>query len=427
MTLPPTTFLPPSGYQAVPSTVEGITVYAPIPKIDAIAAPTIYHCPQCGAPTHYDVTVSGVACEHCGYQVPLQVQAVGRAAAVAEFTLENIAQSQSGWGIARRQLHCQACGAELELAENALTATCPFCASNQVNLRQAPGDHLRPRYLIPFQVPPAECQQRAQRWLGQGWYHPKTLSALAASQPFAGIYLPFWTFGARIVVHWQAEVGYEHKRRYFDRTTKTWRNRTQIEWRAETGQYSATYRDLPVMGSLHVRQSLLARIWPFHLEALVDYTPDYLAGWQAQVYDIPLETAWGEGKNRMREQVKVECRQSIRSRHVRNFAMTADFEDEVWRFILLPVYLMSYRYQERSFQVLVNGQTGAIGGQKPVEWQKIWWAIAALLLPALLAGLAAFISGQNNRGFLLVALGLLLFGAISAIALYKRAAAAEKD
>jgi DNA-directed RNA polymerase subunit RPC12/RpoP len=366
-----------------------------------------------------------VACEHCGYQVALQVQAVGRAAATAEFTLETIAQSQSGWGVARRQLQCQACGAELELAENALTATCPFCASNQVNLRQSPGDHLRPRYLIPFQISSAECQQRAQRWLGQGWYHPKTLSISAATQPFAGIYLPFWTFGARIVVHWQAEVGYEHRRRYFDHTTKTWRNQTQIEWRAETGQYSATYRDIPVTGSQHISRVLLGRIWPFHLEALVDYNPDYLAGWQAQVYDVPLETAWGEGKNRMREQVKGECRQSIPSRHVRNFAMSADFEDEVWRFILLPVYLMSYRYQERTFQVLVNGQTGAIGGQKPVEWQKIWWAIAGLLLPALLAGLAAFIYGQNNPGILFIAVGLLLFGLITALVLYQRAAAAE--
>ncbi len=430
---PATSFQPPQGYQAVPSALEGISVYAPIPQADTTAAPAIYHCPQCGAPTKFDVASGGVACEHCGYSAPVQARQVGRQAAEGEFSLETLDEARQGWGEAsaaqggaRRQLHCEACGAELELAENAMTATCPFCASNQVNLRQAPGDHMRPRFLVPFQVQAGDCQQRAREWLGRGWYHPRALAASAAVQPFTGAYLPFWTFSAQVQASWRAEVGYERSESYYDSGSKSWRTRTRIEWRWQNGQVQAGYRDLLVAGSSHVSKILLGRIQPFSLDALVTYNPDYLAGWQAQVYDIPLETAWNEGKAIMRERSKDQCYKSIPSSHVRNFSMEADFGDEAWRFILLPVYLTAYRYDERVFQVLVNGQSGAIGGQKPVDWWKIWLAIGAMLLPALVAGLIGLLGSQENSVALFVAFVLLVLGVIGAVVLYRSAASSEE-
>jgi len=422
----PSQFQPPQGYQQVPSAVDGITVYAPLKQADPTAAPVAYACPNCGAPTRFDVAAGGVACEHCGYTAPVQAQQVGRQAGEAEFTFENLEQSRQGWGVTRRQLHCDACGAELELAENALAATCPFCASNQVNLRQAPGDHLRPRFLVPFQVQAADCQQRARVWLGRGWYHPRALADSAAVQPFSGVYLPFWTFSAQVNSSWRAEVGHERTESYYDAASKSMRTRVVIDWRWETGQVQADYRDLLVQGSSNVSRVLLGRVQPYSLDGLVTYNPDYLAGWQAQVYNIPLETAWDEGKAEMRERSKQQCRQSIHSAHVRNFSMAADFNEEAWRFILLPVYLTAYRYENRVFQVLVNGQTGAIGGQKPVDWWKIWLVIAIMLLPGLAVGLVGLINRQSGPGLLVLAFGLLVLGVIGAVVLYRKAVSSEE-
>ena len=128
----------------------------------------------------------------------------------------------------------------------------------------------------------------------------------------------------------------------------------------------------------------------------------------------------------MRERSKQQCRGSIHSSHVRNFSMAADFNEEAWRFILLPVYLTAYRYDNRVFQVLVNGQSGAIGGQKPVDWWKIWLAIAAMLLPGLVAGLVGLINQESGPGLLVVAFGLLVLGVIGAVVLYRRAVSSEE-
>jgi hypothetical protein len=64
--------------------------------------------------------------------------------------------------------------------------------------------------------------------------------------------------------------------------------------------------------------------------------------------------------------------------------MDLDFSDENWRLVLLPFFLATFMFEGRSYQVLINGQTGKISGQRPVDWTKIWLVIAALLVPGLL-------------------------------------------
>jgi len=51
---------PPSNYQPVPSTLEGITVFAPRPADVVVEEPTTYKCPQCGATTKYDIAAAGL-------------------------------------------------------------------------------------------------------------------------------------------------------------------------------------------------------------------------------------------------------------------------------------------------------------------------------------------------------------------------------
>lgn len=419
---------PPPDFVPVESSLPGISVFAPRPKEIQVDAPQTFSCPQCGATTKFDVAAGGVACEHCGYTAAPKAQKVGLRAQVMEFTLETLNQADMGWGVERKEMHCEACGAELAIAENALTATCPFCASNRVNVRTAPIDQLRPRFLIPFKVQPEATRALAQQWLGKGWFHPDELRASAIVDRFTGIYLPFWTFSAQIGSTWKAEVGYEHEVSYYDDTDKTWKTRTEIHWRWEDGQVSVKVADLLICGNSHLSQVILKRLYPFNLNDLVSYAPDFLAGWQAQTYDLTLPKAWEQGKAEMRERAKSACYDKISSSHVRNFTMTADFADETWRYVLLPVYVAAYKFENKVYQVMLNGQTGAIAGQKPVAWWKIWLVIAAILSPGLclgLVGLPLLLAG--GIGLIPLVLGAILFivGMVFAFFLYQKAVVSE--
>jgi DNA-directed RNA polymerase subunit RPC12/RpoP len=414
---------PPPKYQAVSSAQEGITVYAPIPEKLKEEEPTNYKCPNCGATTRFDITAGGVACEHCGYTAPAKAQKVGIAAERLEFTLETLSQADKGWGLDRRMLHCDNCGAELSIPEGSLTSTCPFCASNKVNVRTAPADNLRPRYLVPFKIKAETIATAAKTWLTQGWFHPTELSTSSVVDRLVGIYLSFWTFDADIASDWKAEVGYERQERYYDSSAKEWSSRTVIDWRWENGSVNTSINNLLVSASTRVSRVILERLNPFNLNDLVTYSPDFLAGWQAQTYDITLPAAWEKGKANMRDKAKDACYADIPTSHVRNFSMSADFSNETWRYVLLPVYLASYGFNGKIYQVMANGQTGVIAGQKPVAWWKVWLAVAALMAPGLLLGFFGLILSVIGIGVLLliVAFVLLIIGGVISVIIFKKA------
>jgi hypothetical protein len=183
-----------------------------------------------------------------------------------------------------------------------------------------------------------------------------------------------------------------------------------------------------VAGTARVSRVILRKVVPFSLRELVEYDPSYLAGWQAKTYDVPLQEAWEVAKEEMRERTKRACYDDTGSSHVRNFRMTADFADERWRYVLLPVYLASYRFDDRTFQVMVNGQTGKVTGQKPVAWLRVWLAIVAMLSPGACLGLVGLLTSAMGIGVVGLVLGfiLLVAGLIGAIFVFQRARASEE-
>jgi len=136
----------------------------------------------------------------------------------------------------------------------------------------------------------------------------------------------------------------------------------------------------------------------------------------AQAYDVQLESAWEKARGQMREQTRQACMGQASTSRVRNFSMTLDFSDELWRYILLPVYIAAYRYQGEVYQVMINGQSGAVAGQRPADWTKVWLAVAALVAPGLLLCLVgiltALIGGVGvaigGFGFVLLVIGVVI-------------------
>ncbi len=423
------TWQPPAGFIAVESKLAGVSVFAPAPVVETGPDAEIFTCPRCGASTAFDPGAASVTCGSCGTQQFFQAQVVGRAAQVAEFTVEMLDREAHGWGRERRELHCDACGADLSLAPNDLSTTCAFCGSTRVVARAATPDGLRPRFLIPFKIELDVCPRLAHDWLGRGWMHPTGLAAAAGSAQFKGLYLPFWTFGARVVADWRAEVGYEHSRRVYDSDSNSWRTVTEIKWRWEDGRVAVPIADHLEPGTTKVSANLLARVSTFDLNGLTAYDPAFLAGWQAQAYDRPLAAAWENARAHMREAARQACQGQIKSAHVRNLSVAADFDDEVWRYILAPVYVAPYRFGGQLYQLMINGQTGAVVGQKPVAWLKVWLAVAALLAPGTLLSLLGLpLLLAAGFGMILLGLGgsLFLAGLMISAYLVSQAMQAER-
>jgi len=406
---------PPEGYKPISSKIEGIQVYAPAPAESAPQPEVVdFKCPQCGATTAYSAADGGLTCTHCSYYEPPAKPVEGRRAQEFEFTLDNLERAAHGWGEIRNELECQSCGAIATLPVEALAHTCAFCGSNKVIQRQASQDMLRPRHLVPFKIESKACQGLTRAWLGSSWLTPSSLKQLAGLADFTGIYLPYWTFDAVTDASWRAEVGHTRTERYHD--GHEWRERTVVDWRWETGDVHLEIDDLIVDDTERLSSVPLEHLKGFDLSALTPYDPKYLAGLHAQAYDVQLESAWEKARGQMREQTRQACIDQASTSRVRNFSMTLDFSDELWRYILLPVYIAAYRYQGEVYQVMINGQSGAVAGQRPADWTKVWLAVAALVAPGLLLCLVgiltALIGGVGvaigGFGFVLLVIGVVI-------------------
>jgi hypothetical protein len=418
---------PPEGFVLVPSLVDGIEVYAPAPEVEPDEETRTFKCRHCGGTVSYSAAERQLTCPYCGGSQEVAAEEVGRTAAEFEFTLETMERAQYGWGEQRRELVCEACGAVVAVAPDVLTSTCAFCGSNRVHARDVTGDLLRPTALLPFVVERDRLRALVVEWLGRGWMHPPGLRDVRALQEMTGVYLPFWTFDADIHADWKAEVGTERTERYHQ--DGEWKTRTVIDWRWRSGRVRVSIDDHLVAGTTCVSQVILGKVAPFDLAELVDYDSGYLAGWQAKGYDVRLQDGWRIAKEEMRQQAKLACYKDTGSSHVRNFRMTASFADERWRYLLLPVYLASYPFEGRTFQVMANGQTGQVAGQKPVAWVRVWLAIAAMLSPGACLGLLGLLAlplgGVGVVGLVLG--GILLIAAlIGAIIVFHRARASEE-
>lgn len=414
---------PPPGYISSQSVIDGIEVYLPAPLEKEIQEQVVdFSCPQCGATTAFSVEDGGLTCSHCGYYEAPPKEVVGKGAQEFEFTVETLERSAHGWGGDRNEIACQNCGAVTSVPIESLTHTCAFCGSNKVIQRQAIRDILRPRFLIPFKIEAMDCREIARGWLGKSWMVPSKLQNIADHTNFTGVFLPFWTFDSKTEADWKAEVGHTKTKRYY--SNGKWKTQTVTEWRWESGHVEENYDDLLVEGTNRVSHLLLDSIKDFNLEALVPFEPKFLAGLQAKAYEVPLERGWEISRQQMREHTRQVCRAQASTPKIRNFSMHMDYSDESWRYILLPVYLATYNYADKVYQVMVNAQTGAIAGQRPVDWTKVWLVFAALLAPGVLLGLIGLITipfGGIGAAFGFLGFLLLVIGVVTGIVILRKA------
>lgn len=417
-------------FQQVASTLPGITVFAPKPTLEEERKAQTYTCPQCGGYLAYNLVTSGLACQHCGYQATLRAHTIGPVAEKQEFTVDTMAQVDQGWGKLRNLIHCQQCGAELSYPQGAVATSCPYCGSNSVNVTISESNLFQPKALIPFSIKPDQLKQCTQAWLQDGWMHPSVLSGSARLDKFIPFYLPYWAFSTDISFDWEAEVAHTVTDRYYDASSKSWKTRTRIEWRWENSTVQKNFNNFLVNGvnAKRLNPRILDELYPFDMSKLVAFNADYLVGINANAYDVDLNAAWGEAKTKIREEARELAIEDTSNRQVRNLSIDMSYANERWRYLFLPVYIAIYQFQGKNYQVMVNGQTGKVFGQKPIDWNKVWLAIILALLPGLatvLIGLPMILLAGSGMVLIFLGLILLVSGGAIAFTIYKNATRLE--
>ena len=296
-------------------------------------------------------------CANCGTEAPKRAEPAGTAADSAR--------------VARYNFECSGCGASMSYDAGAEALQCPFCGSVEMHQKDD-GKILAPNRVVPFKFDRAEAETAMRGWLARGFWRPGDLARAASVVKMAPVYVPYWVFQATTHTYWTAD------------TSQTPPG-AQGDWCPLSGEHRGSYSGLLIGASGALTPRETSAICPFDLATGKPPEEVDLENVTVEQFSLPRKYARPLARQGLEQSEAQACESAYMPARARNVHVNVRIESMSSEPVLLPVWIMAYRYKDQIFRFLVNGQTGRATGAAPVSWLKI--GMTALLVIA--AGLAA--------------------------------------
>lgn len=318
-----------------------------------------YTCPTCGGAMAFDPLKDALSCPRCGYR---QEGGIGDGSVDEhDFLVAALTPKGHSWEVQEsRMLSCGACGATFTLPPARVSGACPFCGTAGTAAARPAADLIAPEAVLPFKLQLLRVRVQARTWLTKQRFRPGDLDEKASFHAPQAVYLPYWAFDITGSLAWRAEF---RDRRDEDRGS---------QWFVESGAYPVAEYDVLVAATPTLPEELARELAEgFDLKELKPYAPEVLAGWPAEVYQVPLVEASVAAREVAFQRTKVRMEADVdrvKSTYgeMQNLSWsTAGMAAVAYKLLLLPVWSTEYVYEGKRFPVAVNGQTGVVCGQVP--------------------------------------------------------------
>jgi len=348
---------------------------------------TVFECTNCGGNLEFRPGTDSHACPYCGTinrlpreSAPEVYEELDYRKAVSDLTAASGTQEV-------RVVTCTGCAAEVTMAPNATTATCLYCGTQMISdggMREA----LLPQYILPFSVTREDARDRFRSWIRSRRFAPSKLKQYArVSDPLSGIYYPFWTFDAATRSEYRGMRGnfYTERIRTTNREGKTvTRTITKTLWTPAHGTVARDFDDVLVAASGSLDDDLVRKAQDFPLKELIPYDARYLSGFHGETYSVELEAGFAKAKAEMEARIRRDVKRDIGGDTQRITSLRTVYSGVTFKYVVMPVYALKYRFRGKFFPVLINGATGEIAGKRPFSWIRI--TLAVLAAAAIIAG-----------------------------------------
>lgn len=360
------------------------------PNPSPAAAPRIFPCGGCGARLEFAPGADRMRCPYCGHEDRVAAPA-GR---VREHAVETLFNRRPAAQVASHHFVCQGCGAHVQ--GDHLAQSCQFCASPLI-ADPSQDVQVPPEAVLPFGVDRAKARGALSEWTKSRWFAPNSLKKVNEAERLKSTYLPHWTFDAATASRYRGHKGVHY---YVTETytaqengksvTKTRRVR-KTRWYPASGRVSRKFDDVLVNGTTKVAPEKVRALQPWPLKHARPYAHEYLAGHEALRYDVEPEQGLEEAKQIMAKVIEKDCRRDIGGDEQRVSSVSTTYSDVTGKLMLLPVWAGAYQHGGKSWQIVVNGCTGEVQGERPYSAVKIALAALAALI-VLVIGVVLYLN-----------------------------------
>ena len=357
-----------------------------------------YQCPSCTGPLRFDGKSGRLQCDYCGSSFSVQeIEALykekDQAAAEA---INNTVSAEGEWAGAGsnwareqglRAYNCPSCGAELICDETTAATACPYCGNPSIVPGQL-SDMLKPDYVIPFKLSKEDAKAALKNYYRGKKLLPRAFTSQNHIEEIKGVYVPFWLFDGTA----EADMRFQGTRVS---------SVVQGDTRVTTTEYydvrragSVKFEKIPVDASSKMPDAHMDAIEPFDYSELKPFSNAYLPGFLADKYDVEREDCYQRADERAGNTAV-----DLVSQTVGGYSSVIPRGSEVRvrrgrvSYALLPVWMLSTRWNGKNYLFAMNGQTGKLIGDLPVSSGRAlaWFAGLTAGFTALFSALLYFL------------------------------------
>lgn len=318
----------------------------------------VYKCPNCGSNMVFDSERQQLVCPHCS-------------------TVKNVEEMDSQVNENKMEMksyHCPTCGAEL-VTDLTTTATfCNYCGNSTLIENRIIQD--KPTAIIPFSVNKEEAKDAYLKWCKRGLLTPRSFTSQNTIEKISGIYVPFWLYDYDAEVSLRADC-----------------TRVRVERRGDTEyvhtdhfdvyrEVKSIYNKVPADASEKMEDDIMDKLEPFNYESLKQFEMPYLSGFLSEKYSFASNDMIERVEKRIRDYATAAARNTISGYATTTVAYeNVSLDNKSARYVLLPVWILNYRYLGKNFVFAMNGQTGKVVGDLPISKKKIagWFSAVAAI------------------------------------------------
>ncbi len=347
-------------------------------------------CPSCGGALIFDPVSGRMKCEYCGTAYDI---AQGSAAGEKSGDTADKKESISGFDFASLTdqvtdpnaadlpiYNCRSCGAELIAPPEQFALACPYCGNNIV-LTQKTSGQLRPDSLIPFKIDPKSLPCAVKNYYKGKALLPKRMFSESSMGSVTGVYVPFWIFNGRV----SGSISFVGETRSTVREGDY--KVTTIKSFAIDRDVSMDFENVPVDASGRISDKMMDSLEPFDLADAVPFDMRYLAGFTADRFDVQK----GEIEDRAKKRMFTTADDSVRAKACEGYSNVTRSGGKLnldlnAKYMLLPVYLFDVAFDGKKYEFAVNGQTGRVVGDIPIDKRtsSIYFLIRAIGVAAVI-------------------------------------------
>ena len=331
-------------------------------------------------------------CDYCGNVFSIkEIEALYPESGFSEFsdTAENGGSAntdspeweyQSEWGEEASNLkvyNCPSCGAQLFCEETTAATSCPYCGNNTIIPSQFSGD-LKPDFVIPFKYTKEQAISRLNDFYKDKKLLPKEFEDKNHIEEIKGVYIPFWLYDGTVSADVQCNATKVNVSRIGDEQITT----TEFYSVQRSGDIS--FAKIPADASSKAPDIYMDAIEPFDYSELVPFSTAYLPGFLADIYDVSAQDAASRILKRAVDSSLSIVKQDISGFSTCNvLSQNAEMHDGYVHYALMPVWILSTRWNDKLYLFTMNGQTGKMIGDLPVSRKKYFKYFASIALPMM--------------------------------------------